>query len=144
MFISYACDESASKTSKRVNRLTDKNPDHVESLLLKARVHVHLNEWEHARNLLKVALSKSQSPRIYQMLSEIEMGETGDDKQAAQWLGEAVEAPRDESWVCANCGEQHSAWQPHCNHCGQFDHITWMLPDAHRTDAKPLLKADII
>ena len=141
LFLSHACDESVNKTHKRLQRMVDKHPDHLETLLLQASVFIHLSEWDKARNALKVSLSKGESPRIYQMLSQVEIGETGDDKQAAHWLNQAVNAPKDMHWTCAHCGELHEQWQTHCQHCGQFDQINWMLPDQYRDRDTQLLKA---
>lgn len=143
LFLARGCQDSAGKTQKRLNRLIERNPDHLESQIVQARTAMLLAEWEQARNALKVALSKGESPRIYQLLAQVEIGETGDDKQAAHWLALAVQAPREAQWLCGQCGELHDDWQTHCRHCGQFDAIIWSRPDIHHDGGPPLLAGAI-
>lgn len=141
LFIQHACDESASKTQKRLMRLADKNPDHLETRLLEARVYLQLSEFDKARNALKVALSNSEHAQTYELFAQLETAEHGDDKKAAHWLTQALHAPRNRQWLCHHCGETHTHWQTHCRHCDTFDSINWAQPDAVRTQDVPRIQA---
>lgn len=139
LFLDYGMAANASKTHKRLERLTRNQSDHLETQLLKARVAIALREWEQARNLLKVALSKDETPEIYELLAEVEIGEHGDDKKAADWLRLAVTAPKGMRWTCSHCATIHEHWQSHCENCQQFDAIIWTRP----ADIQPPAHAEL-
>lgn len=125
LILHHYSDETAPKLQKRFEKLIALNPDHVESQLAMARCAIHLAKWDLARNYLKVALTKHESSRIYELLAEVEKNELGDDKQASEWLRRAVTAPKDPAWNCNRCNHRTNEWHIHCEECGSFDSYIW-------------------
>jgi HemY protein len=130
LFLAHGMDATAVKSLKRLQQMTHKHPEHGETLLLRAQLHLRFGDMVSARNDLKSALSKMESPRIYQQFAALEKAESDDTRKAAEWLSLAVNAPKDCSWSCTHCGTVHEEWEHHCNHCGQFDAIEWTRPEA--------------
>ncbi len=123
-------DESPSKLQKRLQKLASINPEELESQIAQARMAIHASEWGVARNYLKSALTLQESPRIYHLLAQVEKGEKGDDKQAAEWLKRASYLPKDPSWHCRACGHDSLRWHLHCPSCDAFDSAVWQVPDS--------------
>lgn len=129
LILKHYSDESPAKLQKRVEKLAALNPEHMESQLAIARIAIHHAKWDRARERLKAALALHESPRVYELLATVERGESGNEKQAGEWLHRAVSAPRDESWVCTRCSHVAAAWHIHCPHCTAFDSLIWQMPD---------------
>lgn len=121
-------DEAATKFRKRFEKLASLNPDDPESQIARASAAIHTAAWEEARTQLKVALSKTESAHICEMMAEVEKGEHGEEADIALWLKRAVSAPPEAGWVCDACGTTHENWTLHCGHCGTFDSIVWRAP----------------
>ncbi len=124
-------DESANRLTKRFEKLSAQNPDHVESQIALASMAMHIQQWDMARNHLKAALSVQESQRIFQMMATVEKEELGDEQQAAQWIRRAVHAPKDAEWVCANCHHTQDTWFAHCPRCEAFDSADWSTLNSH-------------
>ncbi|MCI5049966.1 MAG: hypothetical protein MRY32_06505 [Rickettsiales bacterium] len=118
-------DEAPAKLQKRFERLIATNPEHIESQIAMARCAIHIGKWDLARNYLKIAMTKQESPRTYQLMAQIEKGELNDDKQANEWLKRAVSAPKDPAWHCNRCGHETHDWELHCSNCNSFDSYVW-------------------
>ena len=129
LMLDHFSDEPANKLLKRFEKLTSQNTEHVESQIAMARLAIHQAKWQRARDYLKIALTKQESPRIYELLAKVEKGELGDDKQSAEWLKRAVNAPKDAVWACGKCGHQSSNWQLYCGSCNAFDSAVWEYPE---------------
>jgi len=115
---------------KAVEDLTHRNPDHLESRLLMARVALDAGLTGRARAELEALIASGAADRrAYLMLAELEEAEHGDtaDARAAQarWLRGAANAPGAPRWRCNACGAEHSAWKAECNACGTVGRIGW-------------------
>ena len=44
------------------------------------------------------------------------------------WLTRALTASRGPQWVCDNCANIESHWQPVCSNCHSFDTLAWKEP----------------
>jgi HemY protein len=129
LWLKQFAEEPPAKRHKKLEKLLNRQPEHLESQLLKAQLAMQLSEYESARNALKVALSKADTPRVYALLAELERAEHDDDAKAANWLELALNAPKDFAWTCSNCATTHADWQLHCDSCAQFDSIVWTQPE---------------
>ena len=120
---------------KAVEDLIHRNPDHLESRLLMARVALDAGLTGRARaELDALVAAETADRRAFLMLAELEEAEHGDtaDARAAQarWLRGAANAPGAPVWRCAACGAEHNAWKAECNACGEVGRVTWSAPSA--------------
>jgi len=120
---------------KRFEKLISLNPEHPESHIAMARCAMKHKQWHDARSHLKSALARLESPRIYQLLSHVELAESGNEKQANEWLTLAVASPKDASWHCSRCNHPADAWELHCSACGSFDSYVWQQAGASTQEA---------
>ncbi len=115
---------------KSVEDLTHRNPDHLESRLLMARVALDAGLTGRARAELEALIAAGAADRrAYLLLAELEEAEHGDtaDARAAQarWLRGAADAPGAPRWRCTACGAEHGSWKAECNACGTVGRIGW-------------------
>lgn len=115
---------------KAVEDLTHRNPTHVESRLLMARVALDAGLTGRARAELEALIASGAADRrAYLMLAELEEAEHGDtaDARAAQagWLRAAADAQGAPRWRCTTCGAEHTGWKAECNACGTVGRIAW-------------------
>jgi HemY protein len=61
-------------------------------------------------------------------MAAIERGRGADDAVVRGWLARALTAPRGPQWVCENCHNVHSHWEPVCSNCHAFDTLAWTRP----------------
>lgn len=136
LILKHYSSDSVTKLQKKITRLAAQNQGHLESEIAIARIAIHHAQWDEARKHLKHALEIYESPRIYEYLAAVERGESGNEKQAGDWLQQAVNAPRDESWVCTRCNHAAITWDIHCGHCQAFDSLVWQAPDTIASPAE--------
>ena len=68
-------------------------------------------------------------------MAAIERGEGASDAVVQGWLARALTAPRGPQWVCEKCNHAQGAWGPVCDHCGAFDTLSWVTPEADGSGA---------
>jgi HemY protein len=96
-------------------RLTEANPDHVESRLLLARAALTAGLPGEARRQAEAARAAGlDQRRLWLLLAEIE----GDGEGGRQALQHAAVAEPDPTWRCTSCHATQAAWQPVCPACG--------------------------
>lgn len=127
LFLNLQADMSAVKRHKAVELLTQTQPQHLESHVLRARTAIQLKEWSQARHHLGRAHEQASQARLFRMLAEIEQQE-GQEANALHAMEQASNAPRDPQWVCDGCGSMHAQWQFICHHCQSADSIQWRTP----------------
>ncbi len=123
-------DESPQARLKRFQTLVKANPDHRESRLVLAELHIAAEEFPQARRALGTLVESDPDVRVLTTMAAIERGEGASDAVVQGWLARAVTAPRGPQWVCANCNAIHAEWTPICNNCGAFDTLAWVRPQA--------------
>lgn len=122
--------EKPESLQKRFEKLISLNPEHAESHIAMARCAIQNKRWHDARSHLKTALSRMESPRIYQLLSQVELAESGNERQASEWMKLAIAAPKDATWVCNRCNHHSDSWELHCQQCNSFDSYLWQSSQA--------------
>jgi len=116
--------------TQAARRLTDANPDHVESRLLLARTALQAGLTGEARRHAEAAMAAGITQRrLWLLLAEIEEAEGGDTEagRLAQRnaLRRAATADPDPSWHCGACHTVHAAWHPNCPDCFTVGSLRW-------------------
>jgi HemY protein len=116
---------------KRVRRFRDliaAQPDHDESRMLMAELHISAEDFPEARRALGDTATRHPTGRALALMAAIERGEGSDEAVVRGWLARAVTAPRGPQWCCDKCQAIHSQWAPICENCGGFDTLSWREP----------------
>ena len=122
--------EDALARARRLERLAGLNPAHLESQIALAGASLAAGLWGPARAELEKALAAvggeaSASQRLARLWAHLEEGEGSDPAAARRWLIAAAAATADPAWTCGRCGTIAAAWAARCQHCRQFDTLTW-------------------
>ena len=126
-------DEKPDTRLKRFDNLIRKNPDHLETRLLKAELLLSVEDFPGARRALGDLAETQPTVRTLSIMAAIERGEGADDSVVRGWLTRALTASRGPQWVCDKCHNIMHDWAPVCDSCGGFDTLTWREPDNVRT-----------
>ncbi|MGR3541841.1 MAG: heme biosynthesis protein HemY [Hasllibacter sp.] len=121
-------DESPDARIKRFRALTVLAPDHPETRMLQAELHIANEDFPEARRALGDLPTEHPTARSITLMAAIERGEGASDAVVRAWLARAVTAPRGPQWVCDVCHTIHAEWQPVCENCGAFDSLAWTQP----------------
>ena len=121
-------DETPQARIKRFAKLTRLQPDHRESRLLEAELHIAAEDFPAARRALGDLVETDPDARSLTIMAAVERGEGASDAVVKGWLARALSAPRGPQWVCDNCYHIHAEWVPACEHCKSFDTLSWTAP----------------
>ncbi|MBJ3761508.1 heme biosynthesis protein HemY [Maribius pontilimi] len=127
-FADIAPDETPEQRLRRFTTLTRIKPDHPETKMLLAELHIANEDFPAARRALGDLATNDPTARSVTIMAAIERGEGADDAVVRGWLTKAVSVPRGPQWVCDNCHTVHSEWEPICGNCGAFDTLSWTVP----------------
>lgn len=127
-FAALEPDETPTERLKRFRQITKHNPDHPETRMLLAELHIANEDYAAARAALGDLPEKSPTQRSLTLMAAIERGEGSSDEVVRAWLAKAVTASRGPQWVCDKCGHVHSNWSPVCLGCDAFDTLSWKVP----------------
>lgn len=120
-------EESSAKRLKRIEKLASNQPDSIESQIAIAEAAIEAKDYSKARNRLKIALSKQETPRICKLMARLEEAENKSRENADMWIERAVRANVGPSWTCEECQAIPDKWTLHCPECGAFDSISWRV-----------------
>ena len=126
-FAAIEPEEDAKARLKRFRPLVKAHPEHRETKLLLAELHLANEDFPEARRALGDLAVQSPDARTLSIMAAIERGEGKPDAVVRGWLTRAVSAPRGPQWTCDNCGQVHSEWKPVCDNCAAFDTLTWRV-----------------
>ncbi|ALG88839.1 MULTISPECIES: heme biosynthesis protein HemY [Actibacterium] len=138
-------DESPAERVKRFRALTSLAPDHPETRMLLAELHIAAEDFPEARKALGNLAETDPTARALTLMAAIERGQGADDSVVRGWLTRALTASRGPQWICDNCGTVHAAWAPICGQCGSFDTLSWKIAPTgeltmpHSTEMLPLI-----
>ncbi len=122
--------ESAAQRVTRFAQLAKLKPDHDETRLLMAELHIVAEDFPEARRALGDLIERAPDARAITLMAAIERGEGASDAVVQGWLARALSAPRGPQWVCGSCHNVHAEWTPVCGHCSSFDTLSWKAPEA--------------
>ncbi len=133
-FAAIAPDETPAERIARFRALTKIHPEHPETRMLLAELHIAAEDFPEARKALGDLVESDPTARSVTIMAAIERGQGADDTVVRGWLARAVGASRGPQWVCDVCGEVHGQWAPVCESCGSFDTLSWKVPSQGRAD----------
>ena len=120
--------ETPSARIKRFAALTRSQPDHPETRMLKAELHIADEDFPAARRALGDLVETEPTARSVTLMAAIERGEGASDTVVKGWLARAITVPRGPQWICDNCQHIHADWKPICDNCKSFDTLAWKTP----------------
>ena len=144
-FADIVPDETPGQRLRRFTTLTRIHPDHPETKMLLAELHIANEDFPAARRALGDLATTKPTARSVTIMAAIERGEGADDAVVRGWLTRALSVPRGPRWVCDNCHAIHGEWTPICGNCGAFDTLSWAEPKDSvvamptRTEMLPLI-----
>ncbi len=121
-------EETPDARLKRFRTLTKHQPEHPETRMLLAELHIAAEDFATAREALGDLSETEPTQRALTLMAAIDRGQGADDDAVRGWLTKAVTASRGEQWVCDKCHHVHSDWTPVCADCGAFDTLSWKVP----------------
>ncbi|UWR88470.1 heme biosynthesis protein HemY [Phaeobacter inhibens] len=122
--------ETAQERVKRFAQLSRLAPQHDETRLVMAELHIVAEDFPEARRALGDLVEREPDARALTLMAAIEKGEGASDAVIQGWLARALNAPRGPQWVCGNCNHIHAEWAPVCENCASFDTLSWRRPEA--------------
>lgn len=127
-FAEIEAEETPTARVRRFKALTDINPNHHETRLLMAELHIAAEDFPAAKRALGDLVSEKPTARALTIMAAVERGMGADDAVVRGWLARALTAPRGPQWVCDKCHAIHAHWGPVCDNCGGFDTLAWTEP----------------
>jgi HemY protein len=113
---------------KRMQRLQELAPDHVESHIALGAAALSAELWGEAHKHLTAAAGKAPTARVYRLMADLEEATNGDQASGQKWLTRAMSAEPDNGWVCGSCGAAARAWAARCGNCETFNTLEWRTP----------------
>lgn len=121
-------EETPAKRVRRFSQLTTIQPQHRETRLLKAELHLAAEDFPGARRALGDLVEAEPDARVLSIMAAVEKGEGAPENVVRGWLARALTAPRGPQWVCNKCNAIHAEWVPLCTNCQAFDSLSWITP----------------
>ena len=113
---------------KRMQRLLEVAPDHVESHVALGVAALAAKLWGEARKHLTAAAEMAPTARLCRLMADLEEATDGDRANVQEWLTKAVAAEPDNGWVCGSCGAAARGWTARCGNCETFNTLEWRTP----------------
>ncbi len=132
-FAAIAPDETSAERVKRFTALTRIKPDHPETKMLLAELHIANEDFPEARRALGNLAETHADARSVTLMAAIEKGEGASDAVVRGWLAKALTVSRGPQWICDNCQHIHTDWAPFCENCQSFDTLAWKTPPMSET-----------
>lgn len=132
-FAAIAPDETPAERVRRFTVLTRIKPDHPETKMLQAELHVANEDFPEARRALGKLAETDPTARSVTLMAAIEKGEGASDAIVKGWLAKALTVSRGPQWVCEVCQHIHAEWVAFCDNCGGFDTLVWKTPPDSET-----------
>ncbi|MBB3931537.1 HemY protein [Kaistia hirudinis] len=117
--------DAAGDRLKRAEKLVTLRPMSAESHYALARAAFDARDFAAARRALGSVAESERTERYCLLMAEIEEAE-GDRGRVREWLGRALRAPRDPSWMAD--GYVFTAWAPVSPVSGRIDAFEWRVP----------------
>ncbi|MDF3415037.1 heme biosynthesis protein HemY [Sulfitobacter sp. M57] len=127
-FAAIEPEEKPAARIKRFKALTKLQPDHAETKMLLAELHIADEDFPAARRALGNLVETDPTARSVTLMAAVERGEGASDTVVKGWLARALTVSRGPQWICDNCQNIHSEWAPTCGNCQSFDTLTWKTP----------------
>ena len=116
-----------------VNKLTSSKSNEYESIIAKTKANIIEKKWDEAKNLLKTILTSRPNKTICVLMSEIELGISGNSQKANSWISRSNLGEPEKSWICKEYGSIQDNWAS-ININGLFDTLEWTWPKNNFND----------
>ena len=116
-----------------VNKLTSSKSNEYESIIAKTKANIIEKKWDEAKNLLKTILTSRPNKTICLLMSEIELGISGNSQKANSWISRSNLGEPEKSWICKEYGSIQDNWTS-ININGLFDSLEWTWPKNNFND----------
>ncbi len=110
-----------------VNKLISKNLSSYESILIKTKAYIYEKKWDDAKNTIKAILSNRPNKTTCELMSEIELGISGNMQKANSWISRSSLGSLEKAWVCKLTGIKQNEWTS-INQSGYLDSLEWTWP----------------
>lgn len=127
--------DSSSRDQQRLLRPFLKGAQQAVHHLLFAQQAFSARDFERAKTEAEASLTREESKAACSLMAEIEK-ELNGVGAANAWLARALDAPAGETWICHDCGTQHTQWQMHCSNCNHFDSLRYERPETRITSVE--------
>ncbi|GEM_PF-5046201 len=118
-------DMTPEKQAKKAKELAKQNSQALETQTLLAEAAMQAEEWDNAKNHLKIGMSKQETVTLCRLMAQLYKKGYSDETEERRWLDKAITATPDASWQCTHCGAQPEDWRAHCKECYDFANIYW-------------------
>lgn len=117
---------SAVERLKRTKSLVAETTNNLEAQIVLATAAIEAHEWDLARAALQQYVDDNPTQAVCALMAQIEQGQTGDQGKARAWLGRAITAASEKSWIAD--GISSDEWEPTSPLTGKLDAFEWKAP----------------
>jgi HemY protein len=111
---------------ERIKRLARTTPHSPEGPIALATAAIEAHDWAEARAALEPLTEGHLTQRVCTLMARLEGGEHNDNGRVREWLGRAINAPRDPAWTAD--GVVAERWAPISPVTGALDAFAWRVP----------------
>ena len=129
-FAEIAPDEAPAARLKRFRALVKSQPEHAETKMLLAELHIAAEDFPAAKRALGDLVETDPTARVLTLMAAVERGQGAEDSVVRGWLTKALTAKRGPQWICNNCQHIQPQWSATCVNCKSFDTLSWKTPPA--------------
>jgi HemY protein len=140
---------SAVERLKRTKSLVAETTNNLPAQVVLATMAIAAHEWDLARAALQPFIDRNPTQSICALMAQIEQGQTGDQGKARAWLGRAITATPDMTWIAD--GISSNEWEATSPLTGKLDAFEWKAPQramaktppAKTSPTKPIAKQSV-
>lgn len=110
----------------RLQRLTKKNPDHTESLLVLAAQAIKAKKYIEAGKHLDAAMEQTSRVKVFQLRADLEEARDATSDIISRWQQKAKEGTAEPLWKCSSCAAEAGQWALLCTTCRMFNTLEWL------------------
>ena len=109
----------------RIQKLTKKNPDHTESLLVLAAQAIKAKKFMAAGKHLDAAMEQTDRAKLYRLRADLEEARGAKSDIIKKWQKKAEDGGAEPLWKCSSCAAEVEQWALHCTSCRMFNTLEW-------------------
>ena len=117
---------SAVERLKRTKSLVSEVTNNIDAQIVLATAAIEAHEWDLARAALSHLIDINPTQSTCALMAQIEQGQTGDQGKARAWLGKAISAQPDLTWIAD--GISANEWEATSPLTGKLDMFEWKAP----------------
>lgn len=126
---------SAVERLKRTKSLVAETTNNLPAQVVLATMAIAAHEWDLSRAALQPFIDQNPTQSICALMAQIEQGQTGDQGKARAWLGRAITATPDMTWIAD--GISSNEWEATSPLTGKLDAFEWKAPQRAMAKTPP-------